>query len=469
MDVRVCLPAGSFMEVKQSPDGSVQIEGPFSPWADVFAGIIKGLNATAVTHDSLGVLIDKESQTYGGCVGSLQQNESDVMFGPLTFLVVSDNITNGVVEGFERVGISSAYINSNMTRDSKQTHVLDMVYAFSNNLWLLLLFLFLLMLLLLTSSKSLLSGRQMRTVRLAITRAGGRQHKPVSHKKAFIRSLTVVVACILKQHSSTCGSVKKSFNLLYLCTSFLGWMCGLFLASKISTEMVVVKPPVVIENYQDILDSGVRPTWSATLTDKDEFENAAEGTMEWKVWHRAIDMGLEDSVLAAKPETVMKHGYNGANGKELFLIQKLFGERMFPYAMCAFARTKNIFSNTSVLYRHDPVSKERLKWNVHNRLMSKDVSKLISNRIQRHFESQILTQAMKYVDFSQMFGVDGVEQNYRAIQECYSDVVILDKPLWSKVNLEHYFTLDLLIGSCLIVVVIMFCFEVMYKRLRRNT
>lgn len=458
MDLRVCIPnIAGFMDVKKPPlTGQTIMTGPMTPWSEVCNDVMRGFNMTFLPEDSIGAVI-AGSNAYSGCVGLLHENRTDVMFGPLTSLIMSPNIVNVVVDGFERVGILSGYLRSNSSKDGYKTHVLDMVFAFSWQLWILIT-LFVFMLLMITS-KAVLSKKAMRQMLWRFRKEA--MVTPWHAVHDAFRSLIVITACLLKQHSSTVVSVKISFNVLYATLTYFCLMIfGFYLTSMIKTEMVVVKPPVTVESYQDILDLRRRPSWSSTLTDKDEFENGLPGSMERKVWNLAVEMGLNESIVVPAPETIMSHSRRAADFQQVMLIQSLFGEGLVPSAICSFARTKQMKDDVNVLFRYDPNAQEKFKWNIQNRGNPKWVRDKIRKRLQINFEFDRMNAAKQHVDFSSYMQITDIDKYYRKILECCSNVVKIDHPFWRPADVKHYRTLIYLLAGCIAVALSVFVHEI---------
>lgn len=460
MELRICIPnVGGFINVEKSETGEILFSGPLAPWAAVRMEIFRGFNVSFWLENSIGSISETDTEQFTGCVGSLHNNLTEAIIGPLNSIFLSPNIKYTVVDGFEKVGILSGYLRSNSTRDSLATYVLDMVFAFSSQLWILTGTTLCLLLFLLTVSKSILSEKGMRERKFWQTMAGGRDGHKLQVMKPLTRSLMMMNACIFKQHSSTRTSKKTSFNLLYLTLNFCCFIVGFYLTSMISTDMVIVKRPVTVESYQDILDSGIRPVWSSTFTNKEEFEHGFPGSMERKIWDRAVAMGIEESMMPATPAEVFKHVIRGAEFKQICLLPELFADNLISFTICSFMRTKDNFPDNNLLYKHDPDAKESLKWNVLSRNNPLIMQILIRKRLQTSFEFDRKAAADRLIDFSSVFAISGQNQYYRSILECSSQVVVIDRPLWQPAAGKHYYPLTLLVAVCLVFAMTSFIME----------
>ena len=177
---------------------------------------MRGINYTVVREPGYGTMIDKETQQYGGCIGSMQKNESDFMLivEMLTIPVVGPNLTHTVVDGFGRMGIVSAYNKTNID-DGSRTQVLDMVFSFSPGLWILLTFSIIVLFMLLHAA---IVVRGEGLYAKYASRMWTTRRILVSGKRKRRRSASgwIVLACILKQNSS-CSSCDVNFGPISIC------------------------------------------------------------------------------------------------------------------------------------------------------------------------------------------------------------------------------------------------------------
>ena len=108
--IRICNP--KYDDIYQfHPDG--RVTGAIAPFFEVLLDTVRGLNVSFDQTSSSGVQVDPVNRIYDGCIGSIQKNESDIMFfGFLTYPVMGPNLTNKIVCASEKLGVMSGY-NSN--------------------------------------------------------------------------------------------------------------------------------------------------------------------------------------------------------------------------------------------------------------------------------------------------------------------------------------------------------------------
>ena len=467
MEVRLCAPV--FDELFKFTNNGVV--GPMAVLGRLILHQLQGLNYSVIRETSIGVLTDHETQTYDGCIGSMQKNRSDIIppLGLLTIPVMGPNMTHTVVDGFDRMGIISAYYRTN-TSHTSPTHVLDMVLAFSPSLWILIGFAYAILLMLLTAAMRTNVMKEFdseNTVTAAgetwITAARKREKKRFAKqkgKRCMSQSGLNVVACILKQNSS-CSACLVDFapiSIVYTMMTLLSFFAAYFLTSMIKTDMVVVKPPITVTNYDEILSSGRRPIWFNSLTDKAEFRNAAKGSKEAQIWERAVSMGINKSVVANNVDEYILHATQIASQHEVALATvKLFWASL-SRTSCAFSRTRDFMGKVNCLYRHDASAKGSLRGNLQNHLLSGRVSTRINKRIQWSFEGSLSEVTLGRLDDVMADMNSNAHQYFSSIERCASNVVTIPHPVSEPVKPYHYVSL-LALSAFLFLV----CFTVLAK------
>lgn len=344
--LRVCF-LGSSALMQLNSDGLAS--GPLASLGDILLQKVRNHNFSLGQETQTGTIIDSVNLKYDGCIGSLQRNESDFLLTVANFPVIGPNLKHAPAEGNEKMGILSAYIKPYDT-DGHLTDVLDMMSAFSSSLWLLFgLFFFVIFMMLAVSLRSLTNKHRIR-------------------RKAIVRSMTIVIACIMKQHSSKGMTVVRSTNrLLYLTATVLSLYGIYYLTSLAKTEMVVIRPPRTIQSYSDIIDSGVRPAWMSGHGAHYVFKVSADGTKEKQIWDQAVAKGLSESLVDPSLENMIKHGKAVALQKEVLLIRKFFGSKLLQHG-CSISQTSSTTRWRSIhpLYRYDDSARETLEGSLFN-------------------------------------------------------------------------------------------------------
>lgn len=474
MEARFCFPKFDGFYVIHDRD---HVTGPLTVTMQLAMSHFRGINLTLRPVESYGTMVDKNTESYDGCIGSIQRNESDVTLpGSLTIPVPGPNLTHTVIDGFHKMAILSAY-NKTSVSDSDNTHVMDMVFSFPIPLWILLLASYALMFALLVIS----------LVQFAAKNSQKRHHRRVSvwgreraeryaasrwvlrkKRNPASKSLVVVIACILKQNSS-CGCCfvnNAPISIVYTMVTLTAFFSGYFLTSMINTEAVVVRPPITVKTYDEVIEYGRRPTWLNIFTDSSKFKEAAPGTKERRIWETAIAMGLEKSLIGSSVSSVIAHGVAVGNAEEVLLIRNKKYARIIQKAACSFQMTKDIMRTVSSLIRHDPSAMEELSGNIRNPLMRKETADLIDSSIQHTFEGGLSDESVRrFFDIASAFQLTDTEKHFTEIDECSCNVVTVPHAELTAVSLSHYYSLFDLFGLLSLIASVTFLIESLWKRI----
>ena len=429
--IRICLPDYQIlMQVK--PDTSAT--GVLAPFMHLFMDQVRGLNASARVEPRVGSLAgDGSDGRYDGCLGFLQSNESDLLVAGFVDLPLpGDNLTIGAVDAVDRIGIFSAYKRREVTDIASKTQVLDMMLAFEPSLWLLVIGSFVALTLVLLLILSFKASEDQREVEVRIQRK----------KEPVISSL--LVANVMKQYSSLpLLPSRDSVRLATASLVLLSFYAIFYLTSMIKTEMVVVKPPITVESYAELLASGMRPTWPALFTDSNEFRDAAPDSLEHNVWLRAVEMGINQSLIHTNTQEMMTQGEEACHFKSVMIFKSFLGYPWFPLASCSWMRVKHTFPDVNTLFRSDPSSRERLRVNVRNQLLPRSVARQIDLRIRRRFAAGLEAALIRSVDLIDALGLTEAERApfYSSIADCASNVVTIPSPESYAVVLSHFASL----------------------------
>ena len=465
MDVRVCIPRmAGFYEMEPLNKGN-SITGAVASFILVSMEIVSELNATFQVRESMVSLVDVRDSRFDGCIGLMQRNESDISLGVFNIPLTAKNITYTKVEAFDKMGILSGY-DRRKEGDKKATHVMDMIFAFSPTLWILVIMTFALLFVLLFMSMRIKiwnqSIRRARRRRLGISRPCAR--KQMVQRTGILSTVTrAVVSSLLKQSSATPPSISGygPLNLLFTMMTLLSFYSGYYLTSMIKTEMVVVEKPITVESYEDVLRMGKWPVWLASFTDMVTFQNAADGSLEQEIWNKAIALGINESLIQMTPDSFINHGMRLAKKETVAFMSQFLGERAFPYCTCVVSRASNISTNTNFLFRQDESAKETLRFSIENHVIERQVSRRVSYRIQKIFEAGLKNAALRYIDPAPAFGLTNVDQHFRAIRECCSNVVMMPEAELHPVPPHHYLSLALTAAALLCSAVVVLAIELL--------
>jgi hypothetical protein len=439
MAVRMCVPD---LETLFEISGNKLI-GPFSKLGDLIIDRLHGLNYSLMA-ETAGNMIDAEVMSYDGCIGSIQRNESDIMFGFLAIPVMGPNLTHTVVDGSDKMAFMSAYMKVNLTHDSSFTDVLDMMYAFSPGLWILLTF-FMAMI----YSCHALFLKMMRS----------------NDGTRFKKCNDALIACVLKQYTSGgfTGDRFCCMRLMFTAMTVLSFYAGFYLTSMIKTDMVVVKPPITVTTYDELIKSGRRPLWIAVLTDAAEFENSKPGSQEREIWEIAVRMGINDFIISSSADSIFQHAFNIANMKEVCIFKSGLFDSVAMRAACEYSRTEGFQMDRNAIFRHDEHARETLRGNIQNHILDRQTSLMVNKRLQWSFESSLEKPTTSSFDWTNIYSMEQLNRNFRSIRECYSNIITIPYPEMTAVTLYHFMSLILVTVTLFFVAFTIFLFEAIVR------
>jgi hypothetical protein len=434
MDVRICIPdMHDYLKIEKN--GSEWIVEGVDRWIyrNYFASV-DGLNASFIILPSIGTLIDNVTTLYSDCIGSLQSNESDLIFGPLVVPVFARNITHTLVDGMTRMGIVSGYDST--ARDRRTTHVMEMVMGFDAQLWLIIVATLMVFGILFAIGLTMptvtwpIFGRN-RIEPLSLKDQVKWIMRTASRKNVLAKTLRTFFSVIIKQH----GNVpelpdKRSIVTIFFWLDLFIFFASFYLTGLIKTDMVVVELPYVVDSYAEVLNviHERRPIWAAVTNDVDEFRDAKPGSNARKIYEYAEKMGINDSLQGSEQTESLRIGHAGLDLKITYLAQE-FWARGFPKAICCLSRSMNIKTHIFPLLRFDEEAPFHLKGNIQNHLITgSKVSNRINHRMQAVFEAGMHDAAYRMTNFLESgFDPDDLKKNFSSIQLCMSNVVAMEE------------------------------------------
>src|SRR5687768_7587243 len=105
--MRVCL--ANFPHLLRLNKKLNRLEGPLAEFWSLNFGQIFDANTTYVFENLGGFIIDHENETYNGCVGSLQRNESDVAVINAFYPTLAHGIKQGAIYGSDAFFFTAMY------------------------------------------------------------------------------------------------------------------------------------------------------------------------------------------------------------------------------------------------------------------------------------------------------------------------------------------------------------------------
>ena len=167
------------------------------------------------------------------------------------------------IVGEQQMLITSAY---NMTRVGVTQDIINLFSTYNRTVWIGILSVFVTLIALLTIGRCLLEN-----------------------KKNILESMWIISMFALDK-----DYLIEINNFLIIFSTFLSFFCFFMtqcLLNGMSTDMVVIPDPMVVQSFQDIIDlDHVSPAFLIEAPDYEQFKKAAIGTIEWKVWQKGLKL-----------------------------------------------------------------------------------------------------------------------------------------------------------------------------------
>ena len=243
----------------------------------------EGLNYTAIRLDS-----NKD------CLDSIALNESDYMPVPIGLPVPQDfeKVNPFTILLETKMSMVQAYNrtdHSNMKTDIFTTSITGLNWK----VWLYLFILLVGLVFLLKIRQRFLKRNFLRRHRLDFRRKKSINCRDEETSDACFHVISAFCQQACKEYQDSFLNTITSW--VYFLSFFLitGYFCNVM-----STDMIVVNKPDVIENYDDVFKKGkVIPTFARQTSDFKHFEEAVNGSREHQFWKQLNNMYSKKDIL----------------------------------------------------------------------------------------------------------------------------------------------------------------------------
>ena len=237
---------------------------------------------------------------------AIQANKTDIIVATVHFPLHPSltNVRQSQVEGEYNMAITSFY-DSNVER-GEDVDLLDTFKSFEPEIWVMVLTMLLTIGALMVVSVVLKSSFMMRLTkkRISFPSRGSvlratlirdrKKHRNKMIVKNFRETFDMLWMGLLDQDGSLSDPSTRrkqpwSRAILRVSLCFFLFWTSFYLRSMIKTELVTVRSPKTINNYQDILDKkDMKPFFLSSATDYLTFMHADKHSLEGKLWTRII-------------------------------------------------------------------------------------------------------------------------------------------------------------------------------------
>ena len=240
-----------------------------------------------------------------GCYGSVYKNESDIALMPVEYPIKDYSKVDPIQIVYEGpLNILSAYKVDDKESIEYADLLVDSLKSFDMTIWSVIIFTFLAFVGLLVLWKSLKRTKGYSCVFETFCHMIGQESMNFEDRSGRLISFTMTV------------------GFFFILAFFLNLM---------STELVVVNKPHVMNNYRDIIDAeDMTVAFSALTYDAIEFVDAQKGTIQEEFWkrfkgtHVIVDFGKADL------DSLVEINKEFLEGKLVLLLNSLYSN---PYTM----------------------------------------------------------------------------------------------------------------------------------------
>ena len=234
-----------------------------------------------------------------------------------------------------------------------------------------------------------------------------------------------------------------------------------------STDLVSVTKPAVINSYQDIMNRpNITPAFLAMITDHKEFEDAYfddDDSIQAKFWAKYKDK-VEMADPNSDPGKMIDMMQEGLDLKRALIINEL-GAQIFRRVLCRFKIGYKVFPNVYTWLSKDPGAKMHQKVMIMRNGM-KQTPQLKAYRrktrsfIETGFSRGIIDEVVKNAESSDQFSLPSAPHSQ--VERCLSDQVVYADASVDRVVLQNFQVLlvtsiVMLLASIIILLIELYC------------
>lgn len=398
-----------FLEfTRKSLNGNIIIEGPFS------------------LGDPIG------NGYYDGCLGRLQNNESDLLFYPADYPLEGNFLDQGLILYDNIIVFGQDYY---VRQPSKDGQIFDSIQTVYDILPYIFLFLI--------SVNVLLYLRDFMVYKLSIKTKKRNKFENKYHIFYTIAHAT--------RYGSLINATDSFSRMIYFSLSVFSLVIIHYYSSSIKTSLVVINEPELWTSYQELIDKDIKPYFIEGVQTENYFKNAPENSSARILWDKWAKYG--DKIYLKADPLVFSAFSVGLIYRKVALITESALIKLLQLSGCGFLKyqlekimevelNRNNYTTNIVddrvkryLFTHNIDSSEKRRQKA--LILGGKFNPKISKPFKRHFRYTIengiqisLLKSIQSVDifkkYQGQFSIftkrtdPGVEE---AVENCNSDVV----------------------------------------------
>ena len=430
--------------------GLITLQGKDSHGNPIFSGTLEGIfemlvdlvlggadcNHTMVPSDKWTTKYD--DGTYGGCTGSVERNESDIILSPVDYPTQNFETVDPYGVFFEEpVAIVSTY---NPTNGTIEVDILSAAATvFTWDLWLLVLTTF--------------------ALSSLVWFLGNRRHKV--KKNALFEVFSLFVSQESFEQTSLFSNIFATFLSLGVFI-LMNYYCNMM-----TTEMVIPDKPFMFDSLDKIMSKPETiPRFVSIYETYRVFKFAEEGNPKKKFWNKYAHLEETNEIFMdmTNIESARNHMYQGYIGKAVTIMNRLWVP-LLTSSSCRLLVSGNgglsrLLSSTifpDEVYQFGVVRNARLR--------TTDYGKYLKKRTTLFFESGLAAFSRKGLEKDILYSSFDYEEFRKCMIDTYSnpDVNV------SRVSMGNLKNVMLFYVTCIVIALISLVVEKIMPKKRKVT
>ena len=272
MTLRLCYTRTNLLRWNPDPKKATggRFNGGLSGLVNEYVSLLLKVTSNVTVHsEDFAFEEQDQGKRYAGCLGRLQQNQSDLIATETLYPTIGEKMTTGPVIYADKMAFLSSYSD---VFPRQFADIMQSFTALSTTVWYLIITTALLILLMISISKALTKSQRAAMKKWAKHKRMWKQR--YKQKRKILRSISAPakmtskskkqgknILCLLFYNGLIKRSTKRtnrsslSVATLILMLIILSFYVSFFFIAIVKTKKVVVTKPPTIDSYDDIINS----------------------------------------------------------------------------------------------------------------------------------------------------------------------------------------------------------------------
>lgn len=299
--IKVCNPV-KYPNLLESDPVSDRFSGGASEQVNKFLDYLEVLtNLTFVfdgTYPGIGSRIN-DTDFFDGCLGQLQRNEADILFSGMDYPMDVLNVTEGYIYFDEKISFFGLFPRPSANK------IADFSRSINSFHWsvYLLIFAFLIIFTIFVKVRSRMIIHMCRPIILS-RKKSSKILRPLFFRRRMVlrtnSSQRISFIDILRHYSGSSFIETNSFviSVTIMVLNIFSFIIFAYFNSLLNTDLVVPERVEIFENYDQIIESGIKPVFIQGSTYYKDLKFAPEGSKSKMFWNWAVEKFGEEKLFA---------------------------------------------------------------------------------------------------------------------------------------------------------------------------